>query len=419
MSKPIFFDFFIITTIFLLDVSLGVRATSLTTDSCDECIQRARTYYSSTVSDPEQFCVENNLCVLMTPDASSQLDETPGVITTASENEIPEIESEPSSLAAFDPTEMPTMLFLEASFGSDNKEIESAKETDVIPSPSPTMLPTSNAPTTKPTLPNSIQVDPRNNNSSLPIDAPSSEVTIDESMPKSDVNQDSTTTSVSRKATMSSIFLKNLTTAMDEEVAEIFSLVALDFLRDYSIPIDLSEGIDFVVVTVMGQGPELGNSTEFDVHVDGMHVFFETIVTVEGDENIDIPRLIEKIFKHHKNDFFFRLAEADEFFIPLYGESLSRNTSTSDFMSSWVIACLVIVVCSVMITAVLLARMLQRTRPRRESKQDSYSLNVKQTESDGSSQTNNMRASSRESNAVVSNMKSHNFFSKSCELSSH
>jgi hypothetical protein len=219
------------------------------------------------------------------------------------------------------------------------------------------------------------------------------------------------------RTAISSLFLKNLTSAMNLEVAEVFSITALDFLRDYSRSLSLSEEIDFILVEVVGQGPELGDSTKFEAHIDGMHIFFETVVYVKVDEQIDVPRLIETIFKTNKNDFFSRLAESNEFFTPLDPESRSNQIpSMSDFMSSWVISSLAVVGSSVFLAAILLARRIQRTRPRRyhqeSSKQDTCPLyTLEQTcsseESNETNKTGDDKAlNPRDKNAVVSNIES-------------
>ena len=179
---------------------------------------------------------------------------------------------------------------------------------------------------------------------------------------------------------------------MGPEVIEIFSLTALQFLRDYSSSLVAARGVDFIYVKVVGQGPELGNATEFHAHtmppIDGMYIYFETIVDVEDDVEIDLPWLIETIFKTNKTDFFARLTESIEIFLPggIEGRSTpgnltgveSRVSSTSDFMNSWVITSLTMVVFSVFLATLLMTRMVQRTRPRRfqedSSKPDIYPL---------------------------------------------
>jgi len=156
---------------------------------------------------------------------------------------------------------------------------------------------------------------------------------------------------------------------MGPEVTQIFSATALQFLGDYSSLIGIAGTVNFVDVEVLGQGPEFGNSTKFDTHIDGMHVYFETIIAVEDNYDVDLPQLIEKIFKTNKNDFYFRLAESSKFFVPLdvenrisrgnVSKSESQIVSTSEFMNSWVLASLAIVLCSVFITIILMTRMIQ------------------------------------------------------------
>jgi hypothetical protein len=448
------FLLFIVATIFFHDATLGVHATSWSTnfsteyfsfntptDTCDDCIQRARDYYSRTVSDPEQFCVENHLCV-KNPDASS-----PSEKLNTSRSQIPEVESsllsntvqthEPSSLPSdglsLVPNTGPSLrrnavpsgepsLFastvqslspspLPSDRQSYNEYIDNPTDMpNFIQSLSPTVLPTTNAPS--PTLSNFLEATPIKSPESLPL--PMDAMNLDPTM----TNNDSWRTAIS------SLFLKNLNSAMDLEVAEVFSITALDFLRDYSKPLTLSEGIDFILVEVVGQGPELGNSTKFDAHIDGMHIFFETVVNIKGDKQIDVPRLIEMIFKTNKNDLFFRLAESNEFFIPLgfeshrsQGEVKSQITSASDFMSSWVVSSLAVVGCSVFLATILSARRVQRTRPRRyhqdSSKQDTYPLyTLEQTcSSEDSTQTNktgdgNATNPRDKNDSVVSNIES-------------
>lgn len=434
---------FIVASIFLHDATLGVHALSTNfsteyfsfntpTDTCDDCIQRARDYYSRTVSDPEQFCVENNLCV-KNPDAGSP-------------SEIPEVESsllsntvqahEPSSLPSDGPSLFPSTepslrrnalpsgepsLFastmpslspspLPSDRQSNNEYIDDRTDMpNSIQSISPTVLPTTNAPS--PTLSNSLEATPIKPPESLPL--PMDAMNLDPAM----ANNDSWRTAIS------SLFLKNLTSAMDLEVAEVFSITALDFLRDYSRPLSLSEEIDFILVEVVGQGPELGDSTKFEAHIDGMHIFFETIVNVKGDEQIDVPRLIETTFKTNKNDFFSRLSESNEFFTPLdpesrssQGEVESQITSMSDFMSSWVISSFAVVGSSVFLAAILSVRRFQQNRPHRyhqeSSKQDTYPLHtLEQTcsseESNETNKTGDGNATDpRDKNAVVSNIES-------------
>jgi hypothetical protein len=271
-------------------------------------------------------------------------------------------------------------------------ETVSRTEPNLIDGPTPTLIHTTSAPSpSEPT--NSID----NSSSS---DLQSSQFTFHDSLLKDDVDLDASTAKIIvQRTTISSIFLKNLTYAMDHEVAELFSITVLDFLRDYSTLGALSERIDFILVDVVGQGPELGDSTEFEVqHIDGMHVFFETVVNVKGDKQIDLPRLMEMIFKSNKNDFIVRLVESNDYFRPLSAEShiaeekVERQITATNFVSSWVVSSLAVVVCSVFFTTMLLTRMVRRTRPTRNtedaSKPDIYPLEtLEQTYSDDSSQT--------------------------------
>ncbi len=201
----------------------------------------------------------------------------------------------------------------------------------------------------------------------------------------------------SLRTTMSSIFLRNLTNDMDPELSELFSVVALDFLRYHSMSSASSEEIDFVMVEVMGQAPEFGNSTQEDAHVDGINVFFETIVDLDDSSQIDLPRTIESIFRNNKKDLFLRLAEADNYFAPLYGKSHiiyetqeSLTESLSEFVrTTWVASSLAAAACSILITsALLVGKRSHSRRDYRDDKDDTFPLRILQTSSDDSTPTN-------------------------------
>lgn len=405
MNGQIFFVLLIVITILLHDASLGAHAISVSnnfstdhfsfntpTGTCEDCIRRARNYYSVTISNPEQFCVHNYLCV-KNPETSSYSPKTPSENLTILRSETPTIE--------------PSTTDLDASLIIKKKEPDPisvlAEESYYLKNIFPTILPTTNAPSQ--TLSNFFQGTPtraptNHIKNSFPSDAPSPILTFHESLPTDAMNLDPIlTNNHSQRTAISSLFLKNLNIQMDPEVANYFSIIALDFLRDNSMSLALSERIDFIFVKVVGQGPELGNSTEFEVHIDGMHIFFETIVNVKGDDQIELPWLMESIFKTNKNDFFFRLAESNEFFIPLVVENHSSQevegqmTPTSEFMNSWVVSSLSVVACSVFFTTLLLTKMIRRTRPQRfhhdSSKRNVYPLyTIEQTYSDDSTETN-------------------------------
>lgn len=195
------------------------------------------------------------------------------------------------------------------------------------------------------------------------------------------------------RITMSSIFLRNLTNDMDEEVSELFSLVVLDFLRYHSTSSAYSEDIDFIMVEVIGQAPEFGNSTQEDAHVDGISVFFETIVDLDDSSEIDLPRTIESIFRNNKNDLFQRLAEADDYFIPLYGKShiiYETPESLSEFVrTTWVASSLAAAACSVLLASALLTGKRRKSRKDYgdKTKLDTFPLRTLQTSSDDSTPT--------------------------------
>ena len=199
------------------------------------------------------------------------------------------------------------------------------------------------------------------------------------------------------RITMSSIFLRNLTNDMNEEVSELFSLVALDFLRYHSTSSAYSGEIDFIMVEVIGQAPEFGNSTQEDAHVDGISVFFETIVDLDDSSEIDLPRTIESIFRNNKNDLFLRLAEADDYFVPLYGKSHiiyetpeSLSESLHEFVgTTWVASSLAAAACLVLLASALLTGKRRKSRKDYgdKTKLDTFPLRTLQTSSDDSTPT--------------------------------
>ena len=300
--------------------------------------------------------------------------------------ENPNFDTLPPSVPSSDGPSLPAAgtesTDLEASTANDNK-----KQSSIPVSAQMITAANSSSPVESPT-------EPTNGESNI-----SDETTYEESlsMDATDVDSDATNNDEWR-TTISSIFLKNLTSTMDQEVSEIFSIVALDFLRDHSMSGALAGNVDFVAVEVMGQGQDYGNSTEFDMHVDGVNVFFETLVTIENNSQIDLPRTIESIFKHNKNDFFFRLVEENDYFVPLYGEvpivqEVEKDRFEFLLRNRWVAASLAAGAGSVLLFGILLATRGKRARVRRDyrdaTKQDTYPLyTLEQTCSEDSSPTN-------------------------------
>ena len=395
MNQKVFFVFFIVATIFRHATSssnnlLTENSSSNTPmESCDDCIIRAKKFYFRTVSDPEEFCVTNHLCVK---------DEDTNSVPTSLQSG-----GGPSLLTSTEPIDPQD---------SNINHSKSHNPITISAAEAPTMNPTAKTP-----IPGNPSRKPTDVENSIPNDATDSQLTLDESLSNDLTNNDTF------RSFMSSIYLKNLTGAMDQEVSEIFSIIALDFLRDNSVSDGISEEIDFILVEVTAEGPEFGNSTKEEMHIDGMHVFFETVVDLEDNNEIDLPRLIESIFRNNKNDLFFRLAEADDFFIPLYGKMPSIHEveeSQSGFMrTSWVASSLAAVACSVLLSAILLVK--KRTGPRRDykdpSKQDTFPLyTLEQTCSECSTPTNKPGDGERQIgtvtnsyDSVVSNMEYESF----------
>ncbi len=368
-----------LTTVYRREDLTGVHATSLSsnfstenfslgtpTDSCEECINRARDYYQRTVSNPEEFCITNQLCV-----ENPNLDTMPPTLQSTDEPFLPAEDTESTGLAAPD--------------SNDNKRQNS--------------IPVSSQPYGVETMPPSVITavtnppgTPTNVESTISAET---NVTAEET-PSKNAEEFETNMLDNVRTTMSSIFLKNLTSRMDHDVSEIFSIVALDFLRDHSMSDQLSEEVDFVLVKVMGQGQEYGNTTKSTMYIEGINVFFETLVNLEDISQIDLPGLIESIFKENKNDFLSRLAEADDYFIPLNGKRLNEEAEGFRFeflKNTWATASLAAVAGSVLLSVLLLTRRGRRTRVCRDykdaSKQDTYPLcTLEQTCSEGSTPTN-------------------------------
>ncbi len=380
MKGGIFYSIgLMLTAVSRCDALMGVDATALSTnfstenvsfdtplDPCEECIKRARDYYHRTVSDPEEFCITNHLCV-----ENPNFDTLPPSVPTSDGPSLPAAGTESTDL--------------EASTTNDNENQSS------IPVSAP-MIPAANS-----SSPVEPPTEPANGESNISDETPLKTSEEPLSTDAIDVDADATNNDEWR-TTISSIFLKNLTSTMDQEVSDIFSIVALDFLRDHSMSGALAGKVDFVAVEVMGQGQDYGNSTEFDMHVDGVNVFFETLVTLEDNSQIDLPRSIESIFKHNKNDFFFRLVEENDYFVPLYGEvpivqEIDKDRFEFLLRNRWVAASLAAGAGSVLLFGILLATRGKRARVRRDyrdaTKQDTYPLyTLEQTCSEGSSPTN-------------------------------
>mmetsp|Transcript_7300 Transcript_7300/g.17798 ORF Transcript_7300/g.17798 Transcript_7300/m.17798 type:complete len:622 (+) Transcript_7300:41-1906(+) len=408
------FAFVLMITTFSHDTSILVHATSSITDfsteysppitsveKCEDCISRARDLYSKTVSDPEQFCIENNQCVknISTADRNNEN-------FKLMPSNMPTTISTPTVLPNDGPTEIQNATGSRADTNTlsrvqnEQPSSTSVSATNSIQSHSPTMLPTQNESTqnqSKPIKRPFISSEGNYVNQTTDIEKGNPQSSISETLPANMTTLDSAVTkNDTQHTTVSSIFLKDLTSRMEPNIATLFSITALDFLREYSVPLALVEEIDFILVKVVGQGRELGNSTEVEVHVDGMHVFFETITSVNNNIQIDVPQEIEKIFKTNKNEFFSRLMKANDFFLPIGGKNRSR-TSTKFLLNRWVLSSLFLVVCSGVLTAILLKRTVWRRRPREyvkddSSKQDIHPLNsIEQTCSDNSTETHVMR----------------------------
>ena len=508
--------FFLVVTTFHHHSALGDSTTIRTDfptkssiDECVECIERARISYSKTVTDPKQFCIDNELCP-KSPAPSSQPTENPSespstspskfhsdvpslfpsTVPTSGQSAVPSdgpslLPSEvPSGIPSVAPSEKPTTIPSNLPSLSSAPTVEESNHptSSVFPSGEPTGIPSSYpsdgiseipsdgpsiidiltssrvddtqldkvsvstnesilsssvshsisstktpsiSPTKKPSatlfnlLPGIFQSTPSNSiQRVIPSGTPSSQPSYYESLPTNPMDLDPTSTNEDSwwRTTVSSLFLKNLASPMDPEVTEIFSSTALQFLRDYSSSVAVARGVEFIYVKVVGQGPELGNSTEFHAHIDGMHIYFETIADIEDNVEIDLPWLIENIFKINKNEFFARLAESSEFFLPVGIESRSTGgnlggmesgvASTSDFMNSWVISSLAVVVFSVFLTTLLMTRMVKRIRPRRfqedSAKRDFYPLNtLVESFSDHSTETINMGNKKGKSNTAI------------------
>mmetsp|Transcript_23391 Transcript_23391/g.64874 ORF Transcript_23391/g.64874 Transcript_23391/m.64874 type:complete len:785 (+) Transcript_23391:170-2524(+) len=432
---------------------LSVRSSS---NECEDCIQKVQAYFSKTVQDPKQFCIENEICS-KTEAPSYQPTEapsfSPSTKPSVSHSNAPSSEPSlrpsslpsdgpsflPSSVPTAKPSDMPSdgpsllpsfvPTFVTSEVPTDWPSIASSTMPTMhlsdVPTDWPSLLPSfgqSDVPTDWPSLfstgvptgmltndliPNPTDVssdkpsttswssdfsnevqgdkDIRPGLSSRLDDTKSTSFPIRTNQPTVLKSLPTVTTGAefipavtsSWSTTVSSIFLKNIDTPMDLEITQKFSSIVLQFLIDHSSSIYTEGTINFSDVEVVGQGPEFGNSTEIDTHIDGMHVYFQTITEIADNHDIDLPWVIEKIFKTNKNDFLFRLTESNEFFVPIdvggrsSGESLpqdeSRLASVSDFMNSWVIASLAVVLCSIFITTILMTRMVQgdHDRPRR------------------------------------------------------
>ena len=408
MNGQTLITFFTVTTIFLGKGILGIHAVSLT-DTCNDCLLRARKYYSKTVLDPEQFCINNHLCI-KTERPTFKPSEFPTNRPSRS----------PSSLPTFSPTERPTYKPSEL---PTNKPSHSPSS---LPTSSPSELP-SDGPLLLPRVVPSAEKKkhPADESSFFQTNFPTVWSTIsgtDSSsteilqMTPSGMSSDESKPPlgmINNRTTISSLFLKNLTRSMNHEVTEDFSTIALEFLKEYSLGLGLAGGVEFIEVKVVGQGPELGNSTEFGVHIDGIHIFFETIA--KSYQETDIPRLIEIIFKRNRKHFFARLIESNEYFAPLGVDNVggresvgNQIKSSRDFLSGWVITCLSAVVGSVFITTVLIARMIGQNRStggRQDvKKQDTHPLySMEQISSYNSTETNKIVYSDSEDNTFTKN----------------
>lgn len=178
---------------------------------------------------------------------------------------------------------------------------------------------------------------------------------------------------IERRVAEGLVTIRNLTQPMDSETVAVFEEVAVQFLIDHVGDVVDGEGIRFLYVQVTNQSIasiKTSRHLREKIRID-LDVAFAVGADVNEDVSTEFQWVVETIFEMNLADFFRRLERASAFFEPSSfqvsppesqetGVSDTKGQENSEFLSTWVIACLAAVGLSIFVIARLVTRATRR-----------------------------------------------------------